>query len=99
MPMADSKNQPSTETDPRRRLAQKYLQAANEELDAKEAEKPRAQRKRPTNSDGQPTLANLTPSVAGSTFVHAILLSILLTLAALAAIWLTCPLHPSPQSE
>ncbi|MCA9231479.1 MAG: hypothetical protein KDA57_12570 [Planctomycetales bacterium] len=73
--------------DPRHRLAQRYLQAARDDLAAKEAEKPKSQRKRPAQRDGQPSLVDLAPSIDSSTFVHGILLAIVLTIAALAAIW------------
>ena len=43
-PMADTKNQ--EDLDPRHRLAQRYLQAARDNLAAKESELPKTQRQR-----------------------------------------------------
>lgn len=68
-------------------MAQRYLQAARDDLASKEAEKPRSHRQRPADRDGQPTLADLAPSIGGSTIVHAILLAVVLTLAAVISIW------------
>lgn len=70
--------------DPRHRMAQRYLQTARDDLAAKEAEKPKPQRRRPTRLAEKPTLADLKPSIAASTVVHAILLS-----AALSAGFMT----------
>ena len=65
-------------------LAQRYLQAAHDELEAKEAAQPRSQRRRSTD---QPLATSLLPSISLSTALHAVLLMLVLTFAALASIW------------
>lgn len=80
--MAETKKQ--DEIDPRHRLAQKYMQAAHDDLSAKEAEKPRSQRQRPKHLAGKPTLADLRPSISSSTLVHGLMLTFVITAAALA---------------
>ena len=84
--MADSRQKDSTEIDPRRQLAQKYMQSAHDELAVKEAEQPT--RRRPAQgAGGNGSIAELWPSISGSTLVHAILLSAVATVAALVAVW------------
>jgi hypothetical protein len=65
--------------DPRHRLAQKYLRNAHRELASKDAEKPR--RHRPRGAARQPVLADLRPSISGSTWLHGFMLAIVVTVA------------------
>ncbi len=85
--MADARHAESAEEDPRRALARKRLEAARAELVAKEADKPHAQRKRAAGPAGAAPPPGLTLSLSPTVFVHAILLMIAITLAALALVW------------
>jgi len=87
--MAETKKQ--DEVDPRHRMAQRYMQAARDELAAKEADQPKAQRQRQARTEGpraegQPTLADFKPSISGSTFIHGLMLMFVLTGAALGLV-------------
>lgn len=84
--MADTGQQSSSEVDPRRRVAQRYMESARAELAAKEAEGPALRRGSESHDRGN-SAAGLLPSLSASTFVHAILLAIAVTLAALAMVW------------
>ncbi len=84
--MADSRQKDSSEIDPRRRLAQRYMQSAHDELAAKEAEQP-ARRPPAKENGGSGSVTDLVPSLAGSTIIHAILLSAVVTVATLTAVW------------
>jgi len=75
------------EEDPRKAVARRRLEAARAELVAKEATKPRAQRKQAARTAAAPTLRDLAPSLSGAVFVHAILLALAVTFAALALVW------------
>jgi F0F1-type ATP synthase membrane subunit c/vacuolar-type H+-ATPase subunit K len=83
--MADHIHEP-VEVDPRKALAERYLQKARAELAAKEAERPQ-----PHRADGKSNesvaLGDLWPRISGSTYIHFILLVPVMTLAALAAVW------------
>jgi hypothetical protein len=70
--------------DPRTALARKYLQEAEAELAAKEAEQPRARRARAASGSNAPRAFSL--SVAPATFVHIILGALALTFGALAVL-------------
>ena len=77
--MAESKTTSSDETDPRRLLAQRYMQAAHDDLAAKDLEKPKMQRQRPRRLEGKPTWADLRPSISSSTYLHGLLVLFVLT--------------------
>jgi len=85
--MNDAKRTESTEQDPRRRLAERYLQSAREDLAAKEAGQSVSHRRQASRVDSNASIAALAPSISGSTFVHALLLMFVLTLGALAFVW------------
>lgn len=84
--MTSTRPQDSSEIDPRRQLAQRYMQSAHDELAAKEAEQPR-QRRPAKDSIVGGSVAGLWPSISGSTLVHGILLAAVVTVAALTATW------------
>lgn len=83
--MADSATPRPPEVDPRRALAQKYMQKAHAELEAKEQEKPRE--RKPPRTDEPTQLADLVPSIEGATYVHVILVMPLAIFSGLAFAW------------
>ena len=74
--------QPASPVDPRLALAQQYLNAAKRNAEVKEAAEPRGRRAGRSAADGPAKAFSL--SVAPATFVHALLVAIALTFAALA---------------
>lgn len=86
-----SEQNPSEDVDPRRLLAQRYMQKAHDELAAKEADRPGAKRQRPERRSGQragtPRLADLKPSISSSTLLHGMMLMFVLTIASLATLF------------
>lgn len=84
--MAETKSKSSDDVDPRHRLAQRYLQNAHDDLATKDAGKPKSQRRRSADRTGKPTLADLKPSIGNATFLHGLMLMLVLTVAALAAV-------------
>lgn len=72
--------------DPRHLLAQRRMQAAHEELSAKEAASSTSKRKRHSTHEGELALAELMPSISGSTIVHCILLMIVIVLCDLSVL-------------
>jgi len=82
--MADEDKSLPAEENPRHGMAQRYMQAAHDELAAKEAAKPRSQRTRPS---GEPSAVTFLPSISLSTILHVVLLMPALTFAGLATLW------------
>lgn len=79
--MGDS--QKSAPQDPRHAMAQRYLQAAHDELATKEQESPRKRTHNP-RSARTPQVSDLKPSFSGSFFVHAMMLMVVLVICGLA---------------
>jgi hypothetical protein len=84
--MADTRSHEPADVDPRKAMAQRYLEKARAELAAKEAERPIHRRSEP-ESDTSVTLGHLRPRLSGSTYIHLLLLVPLVTLAGLAILW------------
>ena len=84
--MADTRSHEPAEVDPRKAMAQRYLERARAELAAKEAERPVRRRSEP-ESDTPATLGNLQPRLSGSTYIHLLLLMPVVTLSGLAILW------------
>ncbi len=84
--MADAPQKDSSEIDPRRRLAQRYMESAHADLAAKEAERP-VRGRRAEDHLGSGSVTDLLPSLSASVIVHAILLAVVVTLAALGLVW------------
>ena len=80
--MADNQSQ---EQDPRRRLAQRYMQAAHDELVAKE-DGPKKRRQPNPRAARAPEILDLKPSFAGAFFVHAILMMVVLIICGMATV-------------
>ena len=80
-----NKTKQADEIDPRHRLAQKYMQRAHDDIASKEAEKPKSLRERPQSLHAKLTLADLRPSISNSTAMHALLLTLVVTVVLLGA--------------
>jgi hypothetical protein len=78
--------QDSAEVDPRKALAERYMQRAHADLSTKKAEKPKPRRADISTNEAV-SLGDLRPRVSGSTFIHLILLMPVIVVASLMAIW------------
>jgi hypothetical protein len=84
--MADQNVHEPAEADPRKALAERYMQRARAELAAKEIERPKSLRAN-VRSTEPVAISDFWPRFSGSTFIHLILLMPVLTTAALMAVW------------
>jgi hypothetical protein len=81
--MADS--QDATEIDPRKALAQRYMQKAHAELAAKDEKRPTAPRR---DGPSSPVSASaLVPRITSATYLHFLLLLPLITFTSLVLLW------------
>jgi hypothetical protein len=84
--MADSQSQEATEVDPRKALAERYLQRARAELAAKEGDHAPG-RPRDGDSPGPIALSEMRLQFGAATFLHFLLLLPLITFTGFALLW------------
>jgi hypothetical protein len=84
--MADTHSSEPLEVDPRKALAERYMQRARAELAAKETDRPKP-RQADVRSSSPVAVGDLWPRISGSTFIHLILLMPVAAVSAVMAVW------------